>query len=58
MVSPGQLPHEVLWIAGGIAVLGLLLTWDAYRRWLVTDLLEEKPYGLGKSNIPLKRGPE
>jgi hypothetical protein len=30
--------NVVLWIAGGIAVAGLLITFDAYRRWLVTDL--------------------
>jgi len=35
--SPGQLLHEALWIAGIVAVLGLLITFDAYRRWLVTD---------------------
>jgi hypothetical protein len=29
--------HEALWIAGIVAVLGLLITFDAYRRWLVTD---------------------
>ena len=37
MLSPGQAPHEALWIAGIIAPLGLLLTWDAYRRWLRAD---------------------
>ena len=35
--SPGQLPHELLWVAGIIAGLGLLATCDAYRRWLVAD---------------------
>jgi hypothetical protein len=35
--SPGQLPQEVIWIAGILAVLGLLLTYDAYRRWLKAD---------------------
>jgi hypothetical protein len=34
--SQGQLTH-VLWIAGIIAVLGLLITRDAYRRWLLAD---------------------
>jgi len=27
----------LFWAAGGFAVMGLLLAWDAYRRWLVTD---------------------
>jgi hypothetical protein len=35
--SPGQLPPEVLWIAGIVAVVGLLITVDGYRRWLVTE---------------------
>jgi hypothetical protein len=35
--SPGQLPLEALWIAGILAVLGMLATFDAYRRWLVAD---------------------
>ena len=35
--SRGGWPHGVIWLAGIIAVLGLLITWDAYRRWLVTD---------------------
>ena len=34
---PDQLPHEILWVAGIIAVLGLLITFDAYRRWLAAD---------------------
>jgi hypothetical protein len=34
---PGQLRYEVLWIAGILAVLGLLITYDAYRRWLAAD---------------------
>jgi hypothetical protein len=34
---PGQLLHEVLWIAGITAVLGALITLDAYRRWLAAD---------------------
>jgi len=29
--------HVMLWAAGGFAAMGLLLTWDAYRRWLKTD---------------------
>jgi hypothetical protein len=32
--------HEQLWIAGGIALAGLLFTFDAYRRWLKTDVNE------------------
>jgi hypothetical protein len=37
--SPGQshLPYHLIWIAAVIAVVGLLITWDAYRRWLVAD---------------------
>jgi hypothetical protein len=35
--SPGELPQEVMWIAGIMAVLGLLVTFDAYRRWLAAD---------------------
>jgi len=37
--SPGQshMPYHLIWVATVIAVLGLLITWDAYRRWLVTD---------------------
>lgn len=35
--QPGPLPPEVLWIAGVLAVFGLLITGDAYRRWLVTE---------------------
>jgi hypothetical protein len=34
---PGQLPQEALWTAGVLALLGLLITFDAYRRWLKTD---------------------
>jgi hypothetical protein len=35
--SPEHLPHVALWVAGVIAVIGLAITYDAYRRWLVTD---------------------
>jgi hypothetical protein len=35
--SPRQLPHQAMWIAGIVAVCGLLMTFDAYRRWLVAD---------------------
>jgi hypothetical protein len=34
---PGHVSHAVLWMAGITAVLGLLITWNAYRRWLVAD---------------------
>ena len=34
---PGKLPSDAFWMAGILALLGLLITWDAYRRWLVTD---------------------
>ena len=37
MLFPGPLPHDLMWIAGITAVVGLLITLDAYRRWLVTD---------------------
>ena len=36
MSSPCPLP-QVLWIAGITAVVGLLITLDAYRRWLAVD---------------------
>jgi hypothetical protein len=36
-LPPGKLPSEVLWGAGVLAVVGLLITWDAYRRWLTAD---------------------
>lgn len=35
--QPGPLPPEVLWIAGILAVFGLLITGDAYRRWLTAE---------------------
>ena len=38
--APGPLDiwrYSALPVAGIIAVFGLLLTWDAYRRWLVAD---------------------
>jgi hypothetical protein len=35
--SRGQFPCEVAWIAGIAAALGLLITLDAYRRWLAAD---------------------
>jgi hypothetical protein len=35
--SPKQLPHEILWVAGILFVLGLLITFDAYCRWLAAD---------------------
>jgi hypothetical protein len=38
MSSHGLLPHMALWIAGVTAVLGLLITGDAYRRWLAADI--------------------
>lgn len=34
VASPEQLLHDVLWIAGVITVFGVLITIDAYRRWL------------------------
>ncbi len=37
LTSPGKLPSDAFWMAGILALLGLLITWDAYRRWLVTD---------------------
>ena len=32
-----QLVHETMWIASSIVLVGLLITFDAYRRWLKTD---------------------
>lgn len=36
-IMPPPLPYQVMWIAGGVVVAGLLITYDAYRRWLVAD---------------------
>ncbi|MGO9115934.1 MAG: hypothetical protein ACLP9L_42550 [Thermoguttaceae bacterium] len=37
LLSPERWPHELMWVAGIIAVVGLLLTLGAYRRWLAAD---------------------
>jgi hypothetical protein len=34
---PGQLPDNVLWITAVIGLVGLLITFDAYRRWLTME---------------------
>ena len=31
-------PQDTLWVLGFLAILGVLLTWLAYRRWLVADI--------------------
>jgi hypothetical protein len=39
LASPlGQLPVELMWLAAAITALGLLLTYAAYRRWLLADV--------------------
>ncbi len=36
-LSSGQSLLEAIWIAGSVALIGLVITIDAYRRWLATD---------------------
>lgn len=36
--SPERWPRQASWIAPILAMVALLVVWDAYRRWLVADL--------------------
>ncbi len=31
-------PRGTLWVVGVFSILGVLLAWRAYRRWLVADI--------------------